>query len=113
MSIFIRSYGGEIFESKKRVQQIKKRIVEISGKTRDYFKDLEVYQKNLDRATELLTNIESSFFKLKTLLPNVPENVVPKLKFLKKGIVQPKTKDNEKIDSESELERLKGIIEDI
>ncbi|MEM4703296.1 MAG: hypothetical protein QXP53_02325 [Candidatus Pacearchaeota archaeon] len=106
MSVFIRVYSGEIFESQQSLKKIKSDVLEISNDSREFIKKAENYAKELANLRILLTELEGDFFKLRNLLPKVPETVVPKIKELQEEVQKPKT-------YEEELKNLREMIKKI
>ncbi|MEM4641226.1 MAG: hypothetical protein QXW65_01780 [Candidatus Pacearchaeota archaeon] len=120
MSVFIKVSNSELQESKEALKKIKSEVVELSEATKEFFERAESYARNLTKATEAYSRLYKKLFELRTLLPRVPETIVPKARELEKIEIKfdkEKTVAKEVVKKKGksieELKKLREMIEKI
>ena len=112
MSVFIKTHCFEVLESRQAVKEAKTKLLTVSGKTREVLKLELEYNKKVEYATTILTELKTDLFKLKNLLPDVPESIIPGSKF--SSFENQEIKKTKKIrNHHEELQTLRKMIEEL
>jgi hypothetical protein len=110
MSVFIKTHAEEVLESKNSIKDAKSRVIKLSGSTREFIDQQENYARALDRSSELLTQLRSDVFRIKNMLPEVPENIISSSQISKLSKIESHTGKRKEKNYHEELKNLRKTI---